>query len=75
MKAEGKTWQVDRFPVCGHLGGKYVRGNIVIACPTCNAGRCRSSHTECRSGPLKRRPKTYYADAVVIVPIEDEVPF
>lgn len=30
---------VDRYPVCGHLGGRYVRENIVPACKCCNFGR------------------------------------
>lgn len=37
---------VDRFPICGHRGGTYVRGNIVPACARCNfrrhpSGVCR----------------------------------
>ena len=31
---------VDRFPICGHEGGRYVRGNIVPACFQCNRYRC-----------------------------------
>lgn len=30
---------VDRHPVCGHNGGRYVRGNIVPSCARCNYGR------------------------------------
>jgi len=32
--------EADRYPVCGHNGGRYVRGNIVPACRSCNATRC-----------------------------------
>ncbi len=31
-------FQVDRFPVCGHDGGRY--GNTVPSCPECNRDRC-----------------------------------
>jgi hypothetical protein len=34
-------WEVDRYPVCGHDGGRYVRGNVVPACRPCNLRRCR----------------------------------
>jgi hypothetical protein len=34
------TFEVDRFPLCGHAGGRYVRGNIVPACKPCNGTRC-----------------------------------
>jgi hypothetical protein len=30
---------VDRFPICGHDGGRYTRDNIVPACTRCNFGR------------------------------------
>ena len=48
MRASAGVWEVDRFPVCGHAGGSYRRGNIVISCPDCNK-RCASSHSACRS--------------------------
>ena len=32
--------EVDRFPVCGHDGGRYTRDNIVPACRSCNLFRC-----------------------------------
>ena len=38
-KAEGATWEVDRWPICGHLGGRYTRNNIVPSCCACNK-RC-----------------------------------
>ena len=31
-----KRFDVDRFPVCGHMGGRYYRNNIVPACLRCN---------------------------------------
>lgn len=34
------TMHVDRYPVCGHDGGRYTRGNIVPSCRSCNATRC-----------------------------------
>lgn len=33
-------WEVDRYPICGHMGGRYTRDNIVISCITCNRSRC-----------------------------------
>lgn len=48
MLARSRKWQVDRFPLCGHAGGRYVRGNIVPACSQCNKGRC----TYCRLTPF-----------------------
>lgn len=35
-----KAWQIDRFPICGHNGGRYRRDNIVPSCPLCNYTRC-----------------------------------
>lgn len=35
-------FEVDRFPVCGHDGGRYVRSNVVASCKRCNAGRCHN---------------------------------
>ncbi len=35
-------WHVDRYPRCGHAGGRYVRSNIVIACAACNLTRCNT---------------------------------
>ena len=34
------TLTVDRHPICGHDGGRYVRGNVVPACSSCNSSRC-----------------------------------
>lgn len=36
----GLAFQVDRWPICGHDGGRYVRGNIVPSCARCNGTRC-----------------------------------
>ena len=30
---------IDRYPICGHAGGRYVRGNIVPSCGRCNFRR------------------------------------
>jgi hypothetical protein len=49
----GRRWEIDRFPVCGHNGGRYVRGNIIIACKTCNATRCTKVKKCRRSAPPK----------------------
>lgn len=40
MRAGGRGWHVDRWPICGHLGGRYVRWNIVPSCASCNESRC-----------------------------------
>lgn len=32
-----ETITVDRWPVPGHEGGRYVRGNIRPACGSCNS--------------------------------------
>jgi hypothetical protein len=32
--------QIDRYPICGHDGGSYRRGNIVPSCKRCNSRRC-----------------------------------
>lgn len=40
VKMRAGEMQVDRFPVCGHDGGRYTRDNIVPACATCNGSRC-----------------------------------
>jgi hypothetical protein len=42
-----RKWQVDRFPICGHVGGGYGRENIVISCKACNARRCHSTRGWC----------------------------
>jgi hypothetical protein len=39
--------EVDRYPICGHAGGRYTRDNIVPACKKCNAGRCSRKNKEC----------------------------
>lgn len=40
-RVHAETFEVDRFPRCGHLGGRYTRDNIVPACTRCNGTRCR----------------------------------
>jgi hypothetical protein len=56
------SWEVDRFPICGHAGGKYVRGNIVPACPDCNKRRC-TVVKKCRKSAIDfvGRPSHSYA--------------
>lgn len=51
MRAISASWQVDRYPICGHHGGRYVRGNIVVSCGPCNEKRCGNQHRECQAGP------------------------
>lgn len=53
MRADSRQWEVDRFPVCGHMGGRYVRGNIVPSCPRCNGTRC--GRGGCREWPYFTR--------------------
>lgn len=47
MRAKGKVWEIDCYPVCRHDGGRYVRGNIVPSCRTCNNNRCTTKR-KCR---------------------------
>lgn len=42
-----RTWEIDRFPICGHEGGRYTRDNIVPSCLPCNRSRCTKT---CRAG-------------------------
>lgn len=53
MRADGRvdadgnrrfTWEVDRFPICGHAGGRYVDDNVVVSCRPCNQSRCSRTH-------------------------------
>lgn len=44
-----ESMEVDRFPICGHDGGSYRRGNIVPACIDCNRSRSRRGAV-CRMG-------------------------
>lgn len=39
-KMRKREFQVDRYPRCGHNGGRYVIGNTVPSCPKCNRDRC-----------------------------------
>lgn len=43
------NFEVDRWPVCGHDGGRYTRSNVVPSCPECNRKRCTASK-KCRGG-------------------------
>lgn len=43
-------FEVDRYPICGHAGGRYTRDNIVPSCGKCNVGRCGNQHRACRGG-------------------------
>lgn len=55
-KRPNGLWEVDRFPICGHDGGRYVRGNIVPSCPSCNAKRCGKAGGRCRGrAPLAKK--------------------
>lgn len=51
MYAAASSWQVDRYPTCGHMGGRYILGNIVVSCGPCNTARCGNQHRECSTGP------------------------
>jgi hypothetical protein len=51
VNASVRRWEVDRYPTCGHAGGRYTRDNIVPACRACNGTRCT---TVCR-GKAKQR--------------------
>ncbi len=44
--------EVDRFPVCGHDGGRYNQGNILPACLVCNRGRCASCPSRVKPGQV-----------------------
>jgi hypothetical protein len=73
MMVDG-PFEVDRFPVCGHDGGRYTRDNIVASCVKCNKNRCTTAKN-CRK--THGRP-SYYADALSLLPVEeksDEIPF
>lgn len=37
------TLEVDRWPICGHNGGRYSRSNVVPSCGPCNKKRCDPS--------------------------------
>lgn len=50
-------FEVDRFPLCGHAGGRYTRDNIVPACPDCNKRRCTTAKL-CRTGQGHRGVRT-----------------
>jgi hypothetical protein len=43
-------FEVDRFPVCGHDGGRYVRENIVASCAGCNNNNRCTTAKKCKHG-------------------------
>jgi hypothetical protein len=49
------TWEVDRFPVCGHDGGGYSKGNVVPSCPPCNRTRCGVAGCKFKNGTVRTR--------------------
>lgn len=51
MRASAHTWHVDRYPICGHMGGRYILSNVVPSCGLCNMRRCGDAHRECVQGP------------------------
>lgn len=53
-KADGHGWEVDRYPVCGHLGGRYTRDNIVPSCCACNKRCADKAACERRVAALQR---------------------
>ena len=53
-KVMRKRFEVDRWPLCGHDGGRYTRDNIVPSCPACNNNRCTTAKN-CRGGKGHRR--------------------
>jgi hypothetical protein len=46
------TLTVDRFPIPGYLGGRYVHGNIRISCAPCNMSEGG------RAGAARRKEKS-----------------
>jgi len=40
--------QADRYPRCGHMGGRYTRDNIVPSCADCNVRRCGPGGSKCQ---------------------------
>ena len=44
---------IDRYPRCGHAGGRYTKDNIVPACLPCNNNRCQNG--KCQK-PCPNRP-------------------
>lgn len=51
-----EEFHVDRWPLCGHDGGRYVRGNIVASCMKCNSGRCGKTCLRKRKRTKKEMP-------------------
>jgi hypothetical protein len=49
VRARVHSWEIDRIPVCGHDGGRYLRTNVAPACRDCNQARCTVTK-KCRAG-------------------------
>ena len=49
-----EPFEVDRWPVCGHDGGRYTRDNIVPSCSSCNNNRCTTAKN-CRAHKSLKR--------------------
>ncbi len=65
MRASGHAWEVDRFPVCGHDGGRYTWGNVVPSCKPCNGTRCGVRGAACRGSGKNRRERRRPVAAVL----------
>ena len=57
-KMRKRDFEVDRFPVCGHAGGRYTDANTVPSCPKCNRDRCTKV---CGKGVAAKRGALDYA--------------
>lgn len=57
VNARERQWEIDRYPVCGHNGGRYVRGNIAPACRDCNGSRCSKPGVRCRGSATRPEPR------------------
>lgn len=66
MPVSATSLSVDKFPICGHMGGVYRRTNVVPSCAPCNNKRCgEGNNAECRRmayGYLYA-PQTYRPEA------------
>lgn len=55
------SMEVDRFPVCGHDGGRYTRDNVVPACSSCNGTRCAACKAEAEEAEAEVRVNWRFA--------------
>lgn len=46
------SYELDRWPLCGHDGGRYNIENVVPACTQCNKTRCSAL---CRVGAVQKK--------------------